>query len=122
MKEKAAMLLFIMLCATHLFAQNAAYQRSQADFRSAVITDITGTVEIKKSGGLNFIPAKNGDLITGDTVISTMTLALAAKADLPTAAEIANFAAGIVVAKIGTATASPQELKDAVKEFYGMQK
>ena len=58
----------------------------------------------------------------GDTVISTMTLALAAKADLPTAAEIANFAAGIVVAKIGTATASPQELKDAVKEFYGMQK
>ncbi|MDR3113423.1 MAG: PfkB family carbohydrate kinase, partial [Endomicrobium sp.] len=58
----------------------------------------------------------------GDTVISTMTLALAAKADLPTAAEIANFAAGIVVAKIGTATASPQELKNAVRQFHGMQK
>jgi D-beta-D-heptose 7-phosphate kinase/D-beta-D-heptose 1-phosphate adenosyltransferase len=58
----------------------------------------------------------------GDTVISTMTLALAANADLPTAAEIANFAAGIVVAKIGTATASPQELKNAVSEFHGLNK
>ncbi|MDR2192778.1 MAG: D-glycero-beta-D-manno-heptose-7-phosphate kinase [Endomicrobium sp.] len=56
----------------------------------------------------------------GDTVISTMTLALAANADLPTSAEIANFAAGIVVAKIGTATASPKELKDAVSEFHGI--
>jgi D-beta-D-heptose 7-phosphate kinase/D-beta-D-heptose 1-phosphate adenosyltransferase len=54
----------------------------------------------------------------GDTVISTMTLALAAGADLKSAAEIANFAAGIVVAKIGTATASPKELRDAILEFY----
>lgn len=54
----------------------------------------------------------------GDTVISTMTLALAAKADLVTAAEIANFAAGIVVAKIGTATASVKELKSVIEEFY----
>lgn len=54
----------------------------------------------------------------GDTVISTMTLALAAKADLISAAEIANFAAGIVVGKIGTATASPQELKETITEFY----
>ncbi|MDR3244330.1 MAG: D-glycero-beta-D-manno-heptose-7-phosphate kinase [Elusimicrobiota bacterium] len=54
----------------------------------------------------------------GDTVISTMTLALAANADLISAAEIANFAAGIVVAKIGTATASPQELKNTIAEFY----
>jgi D-beta-D-heptose 7-phosphate kinase/D-beta-D-heptose 1-phosphate adenosyltransferase len=56
----------------------------------------------------------------GDTVISTMTLALAAKADLPSAAEIANFAAGIVVAKIGTAAASQKELKNAVSEFHGI--
>ncbi|MDR2067275.1 MAG: D-glycero-beta-D-manno-heptose-7-phosphate kinase [Endomicrobium sp.] len=54
----------------------------------------------------------------GDTVISTMTLALGAKADLLTASEIANFAAGIVVAKLGTATATPEELKNVIKEFY----
>lgn len=48
----------------------------------------------------------------GDTVISTLTLALAAGADLKQAAYIANHAAGIVVAKVGTATCSPEELKD----------
>jgi D-beta-D-heptose 7-phosphate kinase/D-beta-D-heptose 1-phosphate adenosyltransferase len=53
----------------------------------------------------------------GDTVISTFTLALAAKASLAEAAEISNFAAGIVVAKLGTATVSPQELHSAVTEF-----
>lgn len=54
----------------------------------------------------------------GDTIISTMTLALAAKADLLTASEIANFSAGIVVGKLGTATTTPEELKNAIKEFY----
>lgn len=54
----------------------------------------------------------------GDTVISTMTLALAAKADLVSAAEIANFAAGIVVGKVGTATTNPAELKKTIMEFY----
>jgi D-beta-D-heptose 7-phosphate kinase/D-beta-D-heptose 1-phosphate adenosyltransferase len=54
----------------------------------------------------------------GDTVISAMTLALAAKADLLSAAEIANFAAGIVVGKIGTATTNPQELKKAIRDFF----
>jgi len=48
----------------------------------------------------------------GDTVISTLTLALAAGADLKQAAYIANHAAGIVVAKVGTATCSPEELKE----------
>ncbi|MDR2398985.1 MAG: D-glycero-beta-D-manno-heptose-7-phosphate kinase [Endomicrobium sp.] len=54
----------------------------------------------------------------GDTVISTMTLALAAKADLLSAAEIANFAAGIVVGKIGTATTNAKELEQVIKDFY----
>ncbi|MCL2390923.1 MAG: PfkB family carbohydrate kinase, partial [Endomicrobia bacterium] len=54
----------------------------------------------------------------GDTVISTMTLALAAGTNLATAAEIANFAAGIVVSKIGTATTNTEELKKTISEFY----
>jgi D-beta-D-heptose 7-phosphate kinase/D-beta-D-heptose 1-phosphate adenosyltransferase len=54
----------------------------------------------------------------GDTVISTLTLALAAKADLLSAAEIANFSAGIVVGKLGTATASSQELERTILDFY----
>jgi D-beta-D-heptose 7-phosphate kinase/D-beta-D-heptose 1-phosphate adenosyltransferase len=46
----------------------------------------------------------------GDTVISCLTLALVAGANLEQAAELANIAAGIVVAKVGTATASPEEI------------
>ncbi len=47
----------------------------------------------------------------GDTVISVLTLALACKASLKDAAFIANKAAGIVVAKLGTATVSVDEIK-----------
>lgn len=50
----------------------------------------------------------------GDTVISTYTLAIAAGAEPQEAAEIANFAAGIVVMKKGTATVSRKELKEAI--------
>ncbi len=51
----------------------------------------------------------------GDTVISTLTLALATGAPLRRAAALANHAAGIVVAKLGTATTDAKELARAVK-------
>jgi D-beta-D-heptose 7-phosphate kinase/D-beta-D-heptose 1-phosphate adenosyltransferase len=46
----------------------------------------------------------------GDTVIAVLGLALAAGAPIEQAMQLANFAAGAVVAKLGTATASPQEI------------
>ncbi len=46
----------------------------------------------------------------GDTVIATFTLAIAAGASPLEAAVLSNHAAGIVVGKVGTATASPEEL------------
>ena len=46
----------------------------------------------------------------GDTVIATLTLALAAGAPIELAVELANFAAGTVVEKLGTATATPAEI------------
>ena len=46
----------------------------------------------------------------GDTVIAVLGLALAAGAPIEQAMELANFAAGAVVAKLGTATASPEEI------------
>ncbi|MFA5975875.1 MAG: D-glycero-beta-D-manno-heptose-7-phosphate kinase [Elusimicrobiota bacterium] len=51
----------------------------------------------------------------GDTVISTLTLALAAGASLRDAAELANYAAGLVVAKLGTAYVTPDELLKVLK-------
>jgi D-beta-D-heptose 7-phosphate kinase/D-beta-D-heptose 1-phosphate adenosyltransferase len=46
----------------------------------------------------------------GDTVIATLALALTAGATLPEAAALANEAAGVVVGKLGTATAAPEEI------------
>ena len=46
----------------------------------------------------------------GDTVIATFTLAIAAGASPVEAALLSNYAAGIVVGKIGTATVGPDEL------------
>lgn len=47
----------------------------------------------------------------GDTVIATLTLALAAGANPVEAAVVSNHAAGVVVGKVGTATCSPEELR-----------
>ena len=52
----------------------------------------------------------------GDTVISLLGLGLAAGASFYDAARVANAAAGIVVAKVGTATASIAELKKALEK------
>lgn len=46
----------------------------------------------------------------GDTVIAVLTAALAAGAEPTRAVRLANYAAGAVVGKLGTATASPDEI------------
>jgi rfaE bifunctional protein kinase chain/domain len=51
----------------------------------------------------------------GDTVMATMSLALAAGATFETAARLANYAGGIVVMKRGTATATAEEIRKAVR-------
>ena len=52
----------------------------------------------------------------GDTVIATFAAAFAAGASTEEAAHLANYAGGIVVMKRGTATASNQELLDALEQ------
>ncbi|HEX7654407.1 MAG TPA: D-glycero-beta-D-manno-heptose-7-phosphate kinase [Verrucomicrobiae bacterium] len=51
----------------------------------------------------------------GDTVIATFTLAIAAGASPWEAAVISNYAAGIVVGKVGTATTDPVELVESFR-------
>ncbi len=51
----------------------------------------------------------------GDTVIATLAAALAAGATMTEAAILANHAAGIVVGKLGTATASAEEIIDSIR-------
>ena len=52
----------------------------------------------------------------GDTVIAAYTLALASGADPIAAAHIANYAAGIVVGKVGIAVVTPEELEERIKK------
>jgi D-beta-D-heptose 7-phosphate kinase/D-beta-D-heptose 1-phosphate adenosyltransferase len=51
----------------------------------------------------------------GDTVIATLAAALAAGASMTEAAVLANQAAGIVVGKVGTATASAEEILNSLE-------
>jgi len=55
----------------------------------------------------------------GDTVMATLTLALAAGASMADAARLANYAGGLVVMKRGTATVSARELARAVSADLG---
>ena len=52
----------------------------------------------------------------GDTVVGAMSLALGARARVKDAAVLANYAAGIVVGKVGTATARREDLIKVIQE------
>jgi rfaE bifunctional protein kinase chain/domain len=67
------------------------------------------------------VPAYGSDEVAdvtgaGDTVIAVFTLAVVAGADFADAARLANYAAGLVVMKAGTATVAPEELIAAVRD------
>ncbi len=73
-----------------------------------------GMCLFEKSGRRTRIPTVAQEVFdvagAGDTVIAAFTLALASGASMVEAAIIANHAAGIVVGKVGVATAAPGEL------------
>jgi D-beta-D-heptose 7-phosphate kinase/D-beta-D-heptose 1-phosphate adenosyltransferase len=83
--------------------------------RYVVITRGERGMALFGSGGERvFIPAVARTVYdvsgAGDTVIAVLTLALTVEAPIETALQLANFAAGVVVEKLGTATASPEEI------------
>ena len=75
----------------------------------------------KKDGSVTHIPAKAREVYSiigaGDTVVSTLALALASGADLKEAAVLANIAAGIKVGKIGTASVTIDEIKREIERL-----
>ena len=80
----------------------------------------------ENNGGITHIPTVAKEVYdvsgAGDTVIGTVALAIASGASFKEAAVISNFAAGIVVGKVGTATVTPEELKKAVENRLGAKK
>ena len=73
----------------------------------------------EKSGAVTHIPTVAQEVFdvsgAGDTVIAAFTLALASGAAKQEAAHISNFAAGIVVSKVGTAVVTREELLERIK-------
>ena len=74
-----------------------------------------GMALFEKDGSVTKIPTAAREVYdvsgAGDTVIAVFALALAAGAKKREAAMLSNLAAGVVVAKLGTATVTPEELK-----------
>jgi D-beta-D-heptose 7-phosphate kinase/D-beta-D-heptose 1-phosphate adenosyltransferase len=56
----------------------------------------------------------------GDTVVAVLAACLALGMRLAGATALANLAAGVVVGKLGTATVSPQELRQAMHEHAAL--
>jgi rfaE bifunctional protein kinase chain/domain len=82
-----------------------------------------GMCLFEKEGKITHIPTQAQEVFdvsgAGDTVIATFTLALCCGATKLEAAHIANFAAGIVVGKIGVATTDQKELQARIKMLKG---
>ena len=98
--------------------------RQMLDCRNVLITrGEHGMALLEESDHLTNIPTVAREVYdvtgAGDTVIAALTLALTSGASLPDAAIIANHAAGVVVAKIGTATVSTAELIATLSDLDG---
>ncbi len=84
--------------------------------RSVLITQgNAGMTLFENNGQITHIPTVARQVFdvtgAGDTVISTFSLGLVAGLDLRSSAILSNFAAGIVVGKLGTSVLEPEELK-----------
>ena len=92
----------------------------QTRMRAVIITRGSRGMAVFETGAATVhIPIFGSDQVAdvtgaGDTVMATLTLALAAGATVGEAARLANVAGGLVVMKRGTATVSAAELRRAL--------
>jgi len=110
--------------------------RADADFQQAgesLLSDLgssailitrgdQGISLISRAEGSLHIPAANRSEVfdvtgAGDTVIAVVTLALAADLSIAEGVYLANYAAGLVVRKLGNATPTQEELAWAIKNW-----
>ena len=78
---------------------------------------------IESNGAINHIPVVDKSEVfdvsgAGDTAVAAFILALTSGLQSVEATKIANFAAGIAVRKLGTATVTNEELEEVLGEYY----
>ena len=96
-------------------AQGARGLLAQAAAQAILVTrSERGMTLVERSGDVTSVPARAREVFdvsgAGDTVIATLALAHASGRTLAQAMHIANAAAGVVVSKLGTATADLAEV------------
>ncbi len=92
--------------------------RQRLGCRSVLITRGEKGMSLYEGDGTSWhLPTKARQVYdvtgAGDTVIGTLALALGVGASIKSGAVMANYAAGIVVGMVGTATVSPKQLSEA---------
>ena len=94
--------------------------REKLSSKSVLITRGEEGMSLFDEEGHTHIPTKAREVYdvtgAGDTVVATMGVALAARAELAEACVLANHAAGLVVAHLGTAAATAAELIGSLED------
>ncbi len=94
--------------------------RSQIGIDAVLVTRSGEGMTLLDKDTLTHLPAETREVAdvtgAGDTVVATLTLAIASGADLLSAARLANIAAGIVVGRHGTAVATPADIAAALRQ------
>lgn len=92
--------------------------REELQLQGLLVTRSEEGMTLVTAAGLSHEPAQAREVYdvsgAGDTVIATLAVMLGSGSDMPTAMQLANKAAGVVVAKLGTAICTLEELTAAV--------
>jgi rfaE bifunctional protein kinase chain/domain len=104
------------------FEAAMARLRRELDLGVLLITRGPHGLSLHSDAGYAHLPAANRSEVfdvtgAGDTVIAIATLALTAGQDPLVAATLANYAAGLVVRRLGVAAPSPAELAWAIEKW-----
>lgn len=95
-------------------AEKASILRQKLQLHALLVTRSEEGMTLFRDGAVVHKPTQAQEVFdvsgAGDTVIATLGLMMAAGLDLPEAMDWSNKAAGIVVAKVGTAVATAEEL------------
>ena len=99
---------------------------SEAGIQGVLATRSEQGMTLVDRNGVSHFPANAREIFdvsgAGDTVAAAVALALSVNATLSEAAQFANTAAGVVVGKVGTAVARPQEILSAVNNWKRIDK
>ena len=93
--------------------------RQRTSVGAVLVTRSSEGMTLVTANGAYHLPAETREVAdvtgAGDTVVATLTLAIACGSTLPVAARLANVAAGIVVGRHGTAVVTPQDIAAAFR-------